>query len=96
MQFDFNTIKEFYTENITDEVLKKAGLTAGIFAVVIVSRVLLHGLVEIVDSIPVFNSLMQVVGVYATARFVLANLTTQEKRDNLAKNVRNTYQDVVG
>ncbi len=96
MQFDFNTIKEFYTENITDEVLKKAGLTAGIFAVVIVSQVLLHGLVEIVDSIPVFNSLMQVVGVYATARFVLANLTTQEKRDNLAKNVRNTYQDVVG
>jgi hypothetical protein len=96
MQFDFNTVKEFYTENITDEVLKKAGLTAGIFAVVIVSQVLLHGLVEIVDSIPVFNSLMQVVGVYATARFVLENLTTQEKRDNLAKNVRNTYQDVVG
>ena len=96
MQFDFNTVKEFYTENITDEVLKKAGLTAGIFAVVIVSQVLLHGLVEIVDSIPVFNSLMQVVGVYATARFVLANLTTQEKRDNLMQNVRNTYQDVVG
>ena len=96
MQFDFNTVKEFYTENITDEVLKKAGLTAGIFAVVIVSQLLLHGLVEIVDSIPVFNSLMQVIGVYATARFVLANLTTQEKRDNLAKNVRNTYQDVVG
>ena len=96
MQFDFNTVKEFYTENITDEVLKKAGLTAGIFAVVIVSQVLLHGFVEIVDSIPVFNSLMQVVGVYATARFVLANLTTQEKRDNLMQNVRNTYQDVVG
>ena len=96
MQFDFNTVKEFYTENITDEVLKKAGLTAGIFAVVIVSQVLLHGLVEIVDSIPVFNSLMQVVGVYATARFVIANLTTQEKRNNFVKNVRNTYQDVVG
>jgi hypothetical protein len=96
MQFDFNTVKEFYTENITDEVLKKAGLTAGIFAVVIVSQLLLHGLVEIVDSIPVFNSLMQVVGVYATVRFVIANLTTQEKRDNLVKNVRNTYQDVVG
>ena len=96
MQFDFNTVKEFYTENITDEVLKKAGLTAGIFAVVIVSQVLLHGFVEIVDSIPVFNSLMQVVGVYATVRFVLANLTTQEKRDNLVKSVRNTYQEVVG
>jgi len=96
MQFNFNTVKEFYTENITDEVLRKAGLTAGIFTVVIVSQLILHGFVEIVDSIPVFNSLMQVVGVYATVRFVLANLTTQEKRDNLAKNVRNTYQDVVG
>jgi hypothetical protein len=96
MQFNFNTVKEFYTENITDEVLRKAGLTAGIFGVVIVSQLLLHGFVEIVDSIPVFNSLMQVVGVYATVRFVLANLTTQEKRDNLVENVRNTYQDVVG
>jgi hypothetical protein len=96
MQFDFNTVKEFYTENITDEVLRKAGLTAGIFTVVIVSQLLLHGFVEIVDSIPVFNSLMQVVGVYATVRFVIANLTTQEKRDNLVKSVRNTYQEVVG
>ena len=96
MQFDFNTVKEFYTENITDEVLRKAGLTAGIFTVVIVSQLILHGFVEIVDSIPVFNSLMQVVGVYATVRFVIANLTTQEKRDNLVENVRNTYQDVVG
>jgi hypothetical protein len=96
MQFNFNTVKEFYTENITDEVLRKAGLTAGIFTVVIVSQLLLHGFVEIVDSIPVFNSLMQVVGVYATVRFVIANLTTQEKRDNLVENVRNTYQEVVG
>jgi hypothetical protein len=96
MQLNFSTVKDFYTENVTDDVLKKVGLTAGIFAVVIVSQVLLHGLVEIVDSIPVFNSLMQVVGVYATVRFVLANLTTQENRNNFAEDVRNTYQKVVG
>jgi hypothetical protein len=96
MQFNFNTAKEFYTENITDDILKKTGMTVGIFTAVIVSQLFLHGFVEIVDSIPVFNSLMQVVGVYVTARFALANLTTQEKRDNLVKNVRNTYQDVVG
>ena len=96
MQFDFSTVKNFYTENVTDDVLKKVGLTAGIFTVVIVSQILLHGLVGIVDSIPVFNSLMQVVGVYATIRFVVANLTTKEKRDNFAQDVRNTYQKVVG
>lgn len=96
MQFDFSTVKDFYTENVTDDVLKKVGLTAGIFAVVIVSQVLLHGLVEIVDGIPVFNSLMQVVGVYATIRFAVANLTTQEKRDTFAQDVQNTYQKVVG
>lgn len=96
MQFDFSTVKDFYTENVTDDVLKKVGLTAGIFTVVIVSQLLLHGLVEIVDSIPVFNSLMQVVGVYATIRFVVVNLTTQEKRDNFAEDIRNTYQKVVG
>lgn len=96
MQFNFNTVKDFYVENVNDDVLKKVGLTAGIFTVVIVSQLFLHGFVEIVDSIPVFNSLMQVVGVYTSVRFAIANLTTQEKRDNLAKNVRNTYQDVVG
>jgi hypothetical protein len=96
MQFNFNTVKDFYVENVNGDVLKKVGLTAGIFTVVIVSQLFLHGFVEIVDSIPVFNSLMQVVGVYVSARFAIANLTTQEKRDNLAKNVRNTYQDVVG
>jgi hypothetical protein len=96
MQFDFTTVKDFYTENVTDDVLRKVGLTAGIFTAVVVSQVLLHGLVEIVDGIPVFNSLMQVVGVYATVRFVLANLTTQEKRDNLTKKVRDSYQKVVG
>ena len=96
MQFNFNTVKDFYVENVNGDVLKKVGLTAGIFTVVIVSQLFLHGFVEIVDSIPVFNSLMQVVGVYVSARFAIANLTTQEKRDNLVENVRNTYQDVVG
>lgn len=96
MQFDFSTVKDFYTENVTDDLLKKVGLTAGIFTAVIVSQVLLHGLVEIVDSIPVFNSLMQVIGVYATIRFVVANLTTQEKRNNLTEKVRDSYHQVVG
>ncbi len=96
MQFNFSNIKDFYTENVTDEVLRKVGITASIFTVVIVSQLILHGFVEIVDGIPVFNSLMQVVGVLATVRFILANLTTQEKRDNLVKNVRITYQDIVG
>ena len=96
MQFDFSTVKDFYTENVTDDVLKKVGLTAGIFAVVIVSQVLLHGLVEIVDGIPVFNSLMQVVGVYATLRFVLSNLVTQEQRTTLRSKVRSSYQEIVG
>jgi len=96
MQFDFSTVKNFYTENVTDDLLKKVGLTAGIFTAVIVSQVLLHGLVEIVDSIPVFNSLMQVIGVYATIRFVVANLTTQEKRNNLTEKVRDSYHQVVG
>ena len=96
LEFNLSSLKQFYNENITDDVLKKTGLTVGIFAIVIISQVVLHGFVEIVDSIPVFNSLMQVVGVYATARFALTNLTTEEKRNNLSENVRVTYKKVVG
>jgi len=96
MDFNFTTIKDFYKENVSDELLKKTGLSVGIFGIVIVSQVILHGLVEVIDSIPVFNSLMQVVGVYATARFVLANLITQEQRNSLREKVEDAYKDVVG
>lgn len=96
MQFNFNTIKDFYTDNITNEVTRKTFLTIGIFTAVIFSQVILHGFVEIVDGIPVFNSLMQVVGVYATARFVLQNLATKSQRDDFAKNIQDTYKDIVG
>jgi len=96
MQFNYSSIKDFYNKNITDDFLRKTGMTAGIFTVVIVSQVILHGFVELIDSIPIFNSLMQVVGVYVTVKFAVANLSTQEKRDVFAKNVRDTYQKVVG
>lgn len=95
-QFNLSAIKEFYQENITSDVLKNTGLTVVIFAVVIVAQVILHAVVQVVDSVPVFNSLMQVVGVYATIRFAMSNLSTQQQRDDLMQKVRNTYQEVIG
>lgn len=96
MKFNFFTVKDFYTQNITDDVLKKVGLSTGILIAVVISQIILHGFVQIIDSIPIFDSLMQIVGVYATVKFARANLITQEQRSNLKENVRNTYQKVVG
>lgn len=94
--FTFSNLKTLYTENVTNEVLKNAGITLSILFVVIVSQLLLHSVVQIVDSIPVFNSLLEVIGLYAFGRFAFSNLVTQEQRQELVEKVQYYYQEMVG
>lgn len=94
--FTFSNLKTLYTENVTNEVLKNTGITLSILFVVIVSQLLLHSVVQIVDSIPVFNSLLEVIGLYAFGRFAFSNLVTQEQRQELVEKVQYHYQEMVG
>ena len=94
--FTFSNLKTLYTENVTNEVLKNTGITLSILFVVIVSQLLLHSVVQIVDSIPVFNSLLEVIGLYAFGRFAFSNLVTQEQRQELVEKVQYYYQEMVG
>lgn len=81
---------------IDSETAKNIALTFLIFFVVIVAQLVIHEVVLVVDSIPVFNSLMQIVGIFAVGKFVKNNLLTTEQRSELIQNIKSQYQTVVG
>ena len=90
-----NFIK-YINENVTKEFSKNFLLTFLIFFVVIVSQLIIAEVVAVVDSIPVFNSIMELVGMYVVGKFTLDNLSTKDKRNQLVKQLEAKYQQVIG
>ena len=88
-------IKTFVNENVTNDVLKKVGISATILFVVIVAQLIIHEVVMVVDVIPVFNGIMQLVGLFTLINFVRNNLLTPEQRQEFVGKVQNTYNDIV-
>jgi hypothetical protein len=88
-------IKTFVNENVTNDVLKKVGISATILFVVIVAQLMIHEVVMVVDAIPVFNGVMQLVGLFTLINFVRNNLLTPEQRQEFVGKVQNTYNDIV-
>jgi CAAD domains of cyanobacterial aminoacyl-tRNA synthetase len=94
VQANLDSLQLFYLDN--EKTVKNTGLTVGIFAAVIVSQFLLHGIVEVVDNIPVFNSIFELIGLFVTVRFAITNFSTKEQRDNFLSNSQNLYKEVIG
>lgn len=95
MQDKIAQVKTFVNENVSNELLKNIGLSTAILFVVIVAQLLIHEVVAVVDSIPVFNGVMEVVGLVAFINFTRNNLLTGEQRIALIDKVKNTYNSVV-
>ena len=87
-------IKTFVNENVSNELLKNIGLSVGILFVVIVAQLILHEVVMVVDSIPVFNGVMQIVGLVTFINFTRNNLITAEQRTALINKVQTTINEV--
>jgi len=96
MNFNITEIKSFVTENVTEDILKKIGITAGIFFVVIVSQLLIGAIVNVIDSIPVVNQLLMLIGLVSFIDFVRNNLVSDEKRQEFVTKVKNIYIEFVG
>lgn len=88
-------IKTFVNENVSNELLKNIGLSVGILFVVIVAQLILHEVVMVVDSIPVFNGVMQIVGLVTFINFTRNNLITAEQRTALIDKVQTTINEVI-
>lgn len=94
MQDKIAQVKTFVNENVSSELLKNIGLSTAILFVVIVAQLLIHEIVFVVDSIPVFNGVMELVGLAAFINFTRNNLLTADQRSAFVEKVKNTYTQV--
>jgi hypothetical protein len=88
-------VKTFVNENVSSELLKNIGISTAILFVVIVSQLILHEVVMVVDSIPVFNGIMEIIGLVAFINFTRNNLITAEQRGALVEKIQNTFNEVI-
>ena len=95
MQDKINQVKTFVQENVSNELLKNVGLSTAILFVVIVSQLLVHEVVMVVDNIPVFNGVMEIIGLVAFINFCRNNLITVDQRTALIEKVKSTYNQTV-
>jgi len=95
MNFNINEIKTFVSENVTNNLLKNVGISSVILFVVIVAQLLIHEVVLVIDSIPVFNGIMQLIGLVVFVNFIRNNLLTQEQRVVFSEKVKSFYNQVV-
>jgi hypothetical protein len=95
MQDKIAQVKNFVNENVSNELLKNVGLSTAILFVVIIAQLLIGEVVSVVDGIPVFNGLLQLIGLIAFINFTRNNLVTVEQRTTLIDKVKNTYTQVI-
>ena len=95
MQDKIAQVKTFVNENVSNELLKNIGLSTAILFVVIVAQLLLHEVVAVIDSIPVFNGIMEIIGLVAFINFTRNNLITAEQRTELKEKVQTAFNQVV-
>ena len=95
MQDKIAQVKTFVNENVSNELLKNVGLSTAILFVVIVAQLLIHEVVAVVDAIPVFNGVMEIVGLVTFINFSRNNLVTAEQRTALIGKVKATYASVI-
>ncbi|QEY32160.1 hypothetical protein EVJ50_07920 [Synechococcus sp. RSCCF101] len=77
----------------------QAGLivkVAGIFTAVIVAQILIKGLLDTVNLIPIVPGLLELLGLVVAGRWALANLTTSQKREALTSRLRSWQQEYLG
>jgi len=94
MQDKIAQVKTFVNENVSNELLKNIGISTAILFVVIVAQLLIHEVVAVVDAIPVFNGVMELVGLVTLINFSRNNLMTPEQRTALVDKVKTTYNNV--
>ena len=94
MQDKITEVKTFLTENVSNELLKNVGLSTAILFVVIVAQLLIHEVVAVIDAIPVFNGVMEIIGLVTFINFSRNNLMTPDQRTALVDKVKTTYNDI--
>jgi hypothetical protein len=74
----------------------RIGKIAGIFAAVIVAQILIKGILDTINLLPVVPGLLELLGVVVVGQWSWRNLTTSEKRTALVQRVQTLRQEYLG
>ncbi len=74
----------------------KYGKAAGIITVVIVAQVIIKGVIDTINLLPVLPGLLELLGVVVVGQWSWENLSTSEKRGAVFERVQNLRKEYLG
>ena len=74
----------------------RIGKIVGIFAAVIVAQILIKGILDTINLLPVVPGLLELLGVVVVGQWSWKNLTTSDKRQALISRVQTLRQEYLG
>ena len=74
----------------------RIGKVVGIFAAVIVAQILIKGVMDTINLLPIVPGLLELLGVVMVGQWSWQNLTTSEKRSALSERVQNLRKEYLG
>ena len=74
----------------------KYGKAVGIVAVVIIAQVIIKGVIDTINLLPVLPGLLELLGVVVLGQWSWQNLTTSDKRNAVLDRVQNLRKEYLG
>ncbi len=74
----------------------KYGKAVGIIAIVIVAQVIIKGVIDTINLLPILPGLLELLGVVVLGQWSWQNLTTSDKRNAVFERVQNLRKEYLG
>ena len=74
----------------------KYGKAVGIVAIVIVAQVIIKGVIDTINLLPIVPGLLELLGVVVLGQWSWQNLTTSDKRNAVFERVQNLRKEYLG
>ena len=74
----------------------RIGKVVGIFAAVIVAQILIKGILDTINLLPVVPGLLELLGVVVVGQWSWKNLTTSDKRNALVARIQTLRKEYLG
>lgn len=78
------------------EQMGRVGKIVGVFAAVIVAQILIKGILDTINLLPVVPGLLELLGVVVVGQWSWKNLTTSDKRSVLVQRIQTLRQEYLG
>lgn len=74
----------------------KYGKAAGIIAIVIVAQVIIKGVIDTINLLPIVPGLLELLGVVVVGQWSWQNLTTSDKRNAVFERIQSLRKEYLG